>query len=394
MWMFEKRGFISVVAYDPKKDRNKSSKFPEIAMRGKKEYDDSHLLVRARIKEDLDMLKLVVPSLHVETDKSADYSFRAIITRKQMKKFLAMSVDDLNYDSHFKEVARDNSPKAEGRYSAMMSIWSAMAKLQPYSPYGGYSGYSSGYSYGDYGYGGGYGSTYSGKKSSGTGLTVLGHKKGKDDDESPVVTGAGAADMAEFINKYVESGGANTFKTGEGPLTGFVAGDEVIGYFGEGKVTKVQSRGAGKADLVSVTHTKPSSPGSKNMVTKNANFLSNYLMPKDLPEVDEEVEDEDEMAIGDLDMDWVYDYLREKPNAHEFPTDVLKYLDDHAFELLTRVQEKIGEGESISNPDLNQIYDEILWENADDAEKIKMADDGVVPEKYVADAVNLVSEQA
>lgn len=383
MWMFEKRGFISVVAYDPKKDRNKASKFPEIAMRGKKEYDHSHLLVRARIKEDLDMLKLVVPSLHVETDKSADYSFRAIITRKQMKKFLAMSVDDLNYDSHFKEVARDNSPKAEGRYSAMMSIWSAMAKLQPYSPYGGYGGY---------GYGGGYGSTYSGgKKSSGT-VTVLGHKK---DSNPTVVSGAGAAGMAEFINKYVESGGDITYKTGEGPLTGFVVGDEVLGYFGEGKVTKVQPRGEGKADLVSVSHKKPSSPGSTNYVLKNSNFLSNYLMPKDLPDLDEEVdEDVDALMIEDLDIDWMYDYLKDKPKAHDFPSDVIRFLDDNAFELLTRSQEKIDEDAGITREDLNQIYDEILWESADDAEKARMAADGVVPEKYVADAVNLVSEEA
>lgn len=381
MWLFEKRGFVSVVAYDPKKDRNKDSQFPEISMRGKTEYDHSHLLVRARILEDLDMLKLVVPSLHVETDKSADYSFRAIITRKQMKKFLNRAVDDLDYDSHFKEAARDNSPKAEGRYSAMMSIWSAMAKLQPYSPYGG-----SGGSYGGFSSYGSYGSV----KKSGSTDSITTFKNEKD---APSATERGVADLETFIEEYIASGGDKNFKSGNGPLVGFKVGDKVAGFFGEGVVTKISPRGVGKADLVAVRHSRAAATGSKNVITKTSNFLSNYLIPAVLPDIDGEDVGE-EFQQEDLNLDWMYDYLKEKPRAHEFPVDVLNLLDDDAFELLTLVQEATSEDESVGKEDLDTLYDEVSWKSLTDEDKAKLAAEGTVPEKFVSEAVELFSHKA
>ena len=65
MWNFSKYGFTSIVAYDPTKDRKPDSPFPKIAKKA-----GTHLLVRARIKADLDQLKRIVPSLVIDTDAS------------------------------------------------------------------------------------------------------------------------------------------------------------------------------------------------------------------------------------------------------------------------------------------------------------------------------------
>ena len=134
MWLFEARGFYSMVAYDPKKDVV-NDVHRELA--SSSENPDGWLLVRARVEEDLLKFEQIAGvDLRITTDKSADYAFRGLITREDFKAYLAKCVDQINYDSHFKEVVRANSSQPEKRYPAMMKIWNAMADLQPYSPYG------------------------------------------------------------------------------------------------------------------------------------------------------------------------------------------------------------------------------------------------------------------
>lgn len=364
MWHFDSRGFVSVVAYDPKKDRNPTSKFPQIAKQA-----GTHLLVRARIKEDLDMIKAVVPSLHVETDKSADYAFRAVVTRKQFKKFLAESVDKITYDSHFKEAARDNSPKADGRYSAMMSVWSAMAKLQPHTPYGGYSYFGGG-----------------SKSSKSTSSTWSKPAKALPPSQP------GYKDMEAFLEAYKESGATEEFRRGNGPRTGFKVGDEVRGYFeGVGTVSAVSpAKVEGGADLLQIK------TEDKHKNKKTATYLSNYVIPNDLPEVKEKIVDavlaEDDDTSYDL--MWIYDHLLENPDANSFDTNLLGLLDDDAFELLTRAQERQGGDEKISREVLNELHEDVNWESASEDEKRTLATDGVVPEKYVQEATKLFSHKS
>jgi hypothetical protein len=131
MWNITQHGFTSTVAYDPKQDRNPRSEFRNIARQA-----GTHLLVRARLEADLYPLKQVCPNLHIEVDPQADYSFRCVVSREQMKRYMCLEVDQIDYDSHFKEAFRDSAPQGTARYPALMSIWSAMAKFQPYSPYG------------------------------------------------------------------------------------------------------------------------------------------------------------------------------------------------------------------------------------------------------------------
>lgn len=143
MWVHTDLGFMSVVEYDPKKDPSRTAatkqgkkKYPHVSKRG------SHVLVRARVKADLDDLKAYFPKLVVETDGAADYRFRAVLPKKVFAEFMSSKVMAINYDSHFKEVVEDRlgaaQGKAEGklRHSKLMSIWSTMAALQPYGAYG------------------------------------------------------------------------------------------------------------------------------------------------------------------------------------------------------------------------------------------------------------------
>ena len=123
MWIFVDDAFVSVVQYHPEKDKDSPQPLPKGDL----------VLVRARVEADLDSLRPIVPNLTVQDVKAADYRFRTIITKRQLKKWLTRKVDALDYDSHFKEVVRDRAPNVHGRYSAMMAVWSAMNRLQPSS---------------------------------------------------------------------------------------------------------------------------------------------------------------------------------------------------------------------------------------------------------------------
>jgi hypothetical protein len=357
MWLFEQRGFISVVAYDPKKDMKKDSPFPAFA-----KSDDTHLLVRARIKDDLDWLKEFLPTLVVDTDPSADYSYRCVVPRKVLKKALAKAVDDIDYDSHFKEVADARSPKVQGRHSAMMSCWSAMAKLQPLPPYG-YSG-TSGY----YGSSGGY--KYGGGKSTPVGSSYA---------SSPKI---GFKDVDELLADYAINGDPEQWRKGGGALHGYKPGDKVQGYFGVGEVKAVAYHDASRPDTLTVNFEKDG-----KVVTSN--FLSTFVLPADLPEITGPDDTE-----GWLDLEYVYEYALNHPNVMDFPENELMRLDDDAFEFITRLQEKCDDDETkLSTDTINGVHDDLSWEIASPAEKRQMIDVGVVPEKYLGEALALMGDE-
>jgi hypothetical protein len=134
--MFEQRSFLSVVAYNPAKDI-KDSEHKAIA-EASEEPKGGWLLVRARLIEDLEAVQTRVgQDIFIRTDRYADYSFRALMSRELFKEYLSLAVDDIDYGAHFKEASRAVSAHSAARYSAMMSVWSTMAALQPYTPYAG-----------------------------------------------------------------------------------------------------------------------------------------------------------------------------------------------------------------------------------------------------------------
>lgn len=345
MWLFTSTGFVSVVAYDPAKDKTPNSSFKKIA-----KSKDSHLLVRARVKEDLNQLKSVVPNLVVETDEGADYSFRAVVSRKKYKEFIAKSVDTITYDSHFKEAADAASTGASGRHAAMMSVWSAMAKLQPTAPY---SGWSSGASH----WGGG-------KSSPTSGSTWSAKRK---------ASAQGYEDMDDFWAHYTN---ADLSIPGSGPRKGFVEGEKVSTSVGPGVVKSVSPAKPGSlsdVDLVQVILTEGN---------RVATFASNFLFPADAFFEDEaEVEGEAVLELEDMKV-WLFDH-----DVDTYPDTDLNLLDDEAFELLTRAQEKFTAGR-LSEADVERIADEIQWETASEVDKVAWAkSDREVPERYVSEAV-------
>jgi hypothetical protein len=370
MWTFTQRGFVSVVAYDPTKDKKSDSPFPKIAKQA-----GTHLLVRARIKADLDQLKRVVPSLVIDTDASADYAYRAVITRGQYKKFICEEVDQIDYDSHFKEAARDNSPKAEGRYSAMMSVWSAMARLQEIRPWsGGNRGWTSTYG--------------KGKNESTSGNPILtDFEQSLWDDlvnEEAASTAApepkGAPTVEDFLADPGYYGGASAWRGGRGPRTGYKAGDVVWGYAGRSVVSEVTQR-KGKSDVVKVKTPSKVNKGSET----TGSYVSNYLVP----DLTDWLQGEGR-ANGDIDLDKAYDLILNERSA-KVDTEVLTRLDDNAFELVTRMQER---SDTYSSTLLDEIYSEIRWEIADGDEKRKIASEGVVPTKYEAEGIRILNEVA
>lgn len=135
IWIFTDKGFLSTVAYDHKVDSVKRSK------RQIKSWGKNPVLVRARLKGDLEQIRPFWSKLRVEDDDSADYEFRAVVPRARWVDFVATKADEIDYGSHFKEVAQARSPggKDEGvkRHSRMMQVWTAMAALQPAIPYSG-----------------------------------------------------------------------------------------------------------------------------------------------------------------------------------------------------------------------------------------------------------------
>jgi hypothetical protein len=77
-----------------------------------------HLLVRSRIKGDIER---VIPSAHVYEDDSADYRYRADVSRDVFKEALSQAVNRIDY-ANFK-----GSVKESKRHSAYMKVWQVLA---------------------------------------------------------------------------------------------------------------------------------------------------------------------------------------------------------------------------------------------------------------------------
>lgn len=112
MWVVTTNGFLSIV-----EDRD----------------DYRNLQVRARVAEDITEH---FPRAKVFTIDGADYRYRAIIKRRVVANRLRRYImDELDYDSHFKDIALRTSPKNADRHDAYYDTWTAMSQMQDYAPY-------------------------------------------------------------------------------------------------------------------------------------------------------------------------------------------------------------------------------------------------------------------
>jgi hypothetical protein len=103
MWVFSKTGFVSAVQHRDKPDT---------------------LLVRARIKEDLEPLAEFAGAKIIETE-DADYRFRCEVKKKTFSKWLSDQAESIDY-TNFKNAVHDGT----ARDAAYMRVWSAMNSLQ------------------------------------------------------------------------------------------------------------------------------------------------------------------------------------------------------------------------------------------------------------------------
>ena len=107
MWIMLNDCFFSIVSKDCSRDE---------------------LMVRARRPGDIEK---VFPGTKVTEYTASDYHYRAAISKDEIKTAMCGEIDRVSY-SNFKSSVQDHP-----LHMAYLSVWDAMAKLQPKAPYSG-----------------------------------------------------------------------------------------------------------------------------------------------------------------------------------------------------------------------------------------------------------------
>ena len=112
MWLVTTRGFYSVV----------------------ENHDDPEgLLVRARVREDLESLADLIPGLGVEETPERDYRFRAAVTRDAWATAAAELAREIDYPNFKNAVAERQGSSRAHVYSG---VWGILLGLQEGGRYG------------------------------------------------------------------------------------------------------------------------------------------------------------------------------------------------------------------------------------------------------------------
>lgn len=116
MWIHTRLGFFSVVQLDS---------------------SDDHLLVRARVSEDLERLAdaLGVSHNRIDFNESADYAWRlglnGEVPKEAFAALVARLVFDIDFTSHVKEeLTKPGGSHEPDRYTWYLSTWSAGMRMQ------------------------------------------------------------------------------------------------------------------------------------------------------------------------------------------------------------------------------------------------------------------------
>lgn len=116
MWIFTQDGFFSIV---------------------KKDCGDDELLVRARVRGDLEAFiartgkdnRDTFGPFEIVEVPHADYLFRVTLPYWMITEYLAVAAEGIDYDN-FKDSLPANSPLSFVRRCAYMKVWGAMRDLQ------------------------------------------------------------------------------------------------------------------------------------------------------------------------------------------------------------------------------------------------------------------------
>lgn len=106
MWLITTRGFYSVVA---------------------DHYEDGNVLVRARVREDLESLADLIPGLEVEETPERDYRFRASVPREVWRSVAAALAEEIDYPN-FKDAVAER--QGSGRAGTYGRVWRTLLDLQ------------------------------------------------------------------------------------------------------------------------------------------------------------------------------------------------------------------------------------------------------------------------
>lgn len=106
MWVTTTRGFFSVVAHRDK---------PET------------VLVRARVREDLEALAELAGPLDITDTPDGDYGFRAEAARERWSAALVLLASEIDYGNFKNAVAERQGHERAGVYGR---VWSALRELQ------------------------------------------------------------------------------------------------------------------------------------------------------------------------------------------------------------------------------------------------------------------------
>jgi len=102
MWLFSEKGFVSIV----------------------QTTNTGFLTVRARVKGDIEKM---FPGVKVIVTPSADYRFRAEVSRGTVAAVLENLALKIDYDNFKNRVAKHDPNRA---HTAYMDVWKAMLDLQ------------------------------------------------------------------------------------------------------------------------------------------------------------------------------------------------------------------------------------------------------------------------
>jgi len=106
MWLVTTQGFYSVVAHRD---------------------DPERLLVRARVREDLEALRAQIAGIEPVEMPDADYRWRAEVTRDEWQAALASLGGSIDYDNFKNAVGERQGWEREAVYH---KVWAALARLQ------------------------------------------------------------------------------------------------------------------------------------------------------------------------------------------------------------------------------------------------------------------------
>ena len=112
MWLLTTRGFYSVV---------------------EDHHDPGRLLVRARVREDVEALADLIPGLEVEETPDRDYRFRASVTREDWASAAAQLARAIDYPNFKNAVADRQGFERAHMYSG---VWGLLLGLQEGGRYG------------------------------------------------------------------------------------------------------------------------------------------------------------------------------------------------------------------------------------------------------------------